>query len=43
MRKELSKLYFKEKYNKVENYEFIAFFEKRGTDWEKMRRKSSVS
>ena len=36
MRKELSKLYFKEKYNKVENYEFIAFFEKRGTDREKI-------
>ena len=36
MRKELSKLYYKEKYNKVENYEFIAFFEKRGTDREKI-------
>ena len=36
MRKELSKLYFKEKYNKVENYEFIAFFEKRGTDRKKI-------
>ena len=36
MRKELSKLYFKEKYNKVENYEFIACCEKRGTDREKI-------
>ena len=36
MRKELSKLYFKEKYNKVESYEFIAFFEKRGTDRKKI-------
>ena len=36
MRKELSKLYFKEKYNKVESYEFIAFFEKRGTDRQKI-------
>ena len=39
MRKELSKLYFKEKYNKVENYEFIAFFEKRGTDRQKIDNK----
>lgn len=33
MRKELKKLYYKEKYSKVEkNYMFVAFFEKRGTD-----------
>lgn len=34
MRKELSKLYYKEKYSKVEKYEFIAFLERRGTDRE---------
>lgn len=40
MRTELSKLYYKEKYSKIEkNYEFIAFFEKRGSDREKINGK----